>query len=278
MTMPTLLALVQRSAEYLAQRGIENARAEAEWIFSETMGLSRIELYTKFDMPLGDPEVAGLRDLVQRRGRREPLAYVLKNQQFCGLKLTVGPGVLVPRPETEELVERVLAEAPAKPLRAADIGAGSGAIALAIKKARPEWSVEGVDASAPALAYARGNADRLGLDVRFHQGHLARPLTGAFDVVAANLPYIAESERAQCDPELAFEPSEALFAADQGLSLMRELIADAPRLLAKDGVLWLEHGWQQGAAVRACAQPHGLQAATLNDRAGKERFCRISRG
>ncbi|MBA3848208.1 MAG: peptide chain release factor N(5)-glutamine methyltransferase, partial [Planctomycetes bacterium] len=133
---PALQPLVQKSGEYLTARGIANGRREAEWIFAETLKLTRLELYTKFDMPLGPDEVVRLRELVQRRGRREPLAYVLGNQEFHGLRLGVGPGVLVPRPETEELVDRVLAELPSGACRALDVGTGSGAIALAVRHAR----------------------------------------------------------------------------------------------------------------------------------------------
>ncbi|MBA3684585.1 MAG: peptide chain release factor N(5)-glutamine methyltransferase, partial [Planctomycetes bacterium] len=223
--LPTLMPLIQKSAEYLGARGIGNARREAEWIFAEALQLSRLELYTRFDMPLDEPEVARLRALVQRRGRREPLAYVLANQPFRGLRLAVGPGVLVPRPETEELVDRVLADLPPGPARVLDIGTGSGAIALAIKHERPACSVEAVDISDAALAFARANAASLGLDVALRCASLGDGAQPPYDLVVANLPYIAESERAQCDPELAFEPQEALMAADDGLALIALLIA-----------------------------------------------------
>jgi release factor glutamine methyltransferase len=278
MTLPTLIDLVRRSAEYLAGHGIANARREAEWIFAETLGLSRLELYTRFDMPLEEPEVARLRALVQRRGRREPLAYVLGTQDFHSLRLVVGPGALVPRPETEELVEHALRLAPADaPLRVLDLGTGSGAIALALKQARPAWLVEASDISEAALTIARGNGQRLGLEVRWHQGHLATALPGPFDLVLANLPYIGEGERDQCDPELAFEPATALFSGTDGLDLIRELVADLPRLLAPDGRALLEHGWTQAPAIRDLAAAHGLGARTLVDLAGKERFALLGR-
>ena len=273
----TLLALVKRSADYLAGKGIGNARREAEWIFAESLALPRIELYTKFDMPLSDDEVARLRDLVTRRGRREPLAYVLGNHDFRGLRLRVGPGVLVPRPETEELVDRVLAELPPA-ARVADIGTGSGAIALAIRHARPDSTVIGCDVDPAALVFARANAEALGLAVEWREGDLASPLEGTFDAVLANLPYIAESERGECDPELAFEPQHALFAADEGMAVMERLIADVPRLLKPGGILWLEHGWRQGPRVTACAAAQGMTSAILPDSAGRERFARITRG
>jgi release factor glutamine methyltransferase len=273
---PLLLELVKKSGEYLVAHGVANGRREAEWIFTESLGLSRLELYTRFDMPLEPAEVDRLRGLVTRRGRREPLAYVLGNHEFCGLKLTVGPGVLVPRPETEELVQLILSSLPPVPCRLLDIGTGSGAIALALKHARPDCRVQAIDRSATALGYARANASALALEVEFLEGHLSLGLR-ELDVVVANLPYIGESERPQCDPELAFEPSEALYADEEGLALIRELIADAPRFLAPHGVLWLEHGWQQGGRVRELAQSHQLQVETRLDGAGKERMARIRR-
>ncbi len=272
-----LMPLILKSAEYLAARGIDNARREAEWIFSETLKLTRLELYTRFDMPLDEAEVARLRALVQRRGKREPLGYVLGNQPFHGLSLTVGPGVLVPRPETEELVERVLAEAAPGPARVLDVGTGSGAIALALKQARPQWDVDAVDLSDAALGFARANAERLGLAITVRRSDLGADASPPYDLVVANLPYIADSERAECDPELAFEPTEALIAADEGLAVIARLIADAPRLLAPAGRLWLEHGWKQGEAVRALAQAQDLVAVTAQDLAKRDRFTRIAR-
>jgi release factor glutamine methyltransferase len=275
MPLPLLMELVNKSAEYLLGHGIANGRREAEWIFAETLGLTRLDLYTRFDMPLEEPQVARLRELVARRGRREPLAYVLGSQEFRGLRLAVGPTVLVPRPETEELVVMVLAALPARPLRLLDVGTGSGAIALALKQARPDCQVEATDESAEALAVARANAARLGLEVAWHQGHLARHLAGPYDAVVANLPYVGDDERAECDPELAFEPARALFAGADGMRFIAELVADGPRLLADDGTLWLEHGFRQGQAVSRVAAEAGLACAIIADAAGHERFARL---
>lgn len=278
MSLPTLMDLVRRSTDYLANHGITNARRETEWIFAETLKLTRMDLYTRFDMPVEDDEVARLRALVQRRGRREPLAYVLGTQAFGDLTLVVGPGVLVPRPETEELVEFVLARFPAEPpLRVVDVGTGSGAIALSIKRARPTWDVAGTDVSEQALGFARANGERAAVVVHWHLGDLAVGLSGPFDLVLANLPYIGEDERAACDPELAFEPQSALFSGADGLDLIRRLINDLPRILAPQGQVVLEHGWNQGTAIRALAEAGGFQAHTIQDLAGKDRFAHLRR-
>lgn len=273
----TLLDLVQRSATWLAEKGLGNARREAEWIFAEALGLTRLDLYTRFDMPLDSGETARLRELVQRRGRREPLAYVLGSQDFHGLKLRVTPAVLVPRPETEELVDLVLAALPVGAQAVLDVGTGSGAIALALKHARPELAVQARDLSPEALAVARANGESLGLAVDFSQGDLAAGLSGPFAAVVANLPYIADDERGLCDPELAFEPALALFPGGDGLGPIRTLIADAPRLLAADGRLWLEHGFRQAAAIAAAAGAAGLRATIHSDGAGHERFSELRR-
>lgn len=274
---PTLLDLVKRSGDWLVGKGLANGRREAEWIFAEALGLTRLDLYTRFDMPLDPAEVERLRGLVARRGKREPLAYVLGNQDFHGLRLSVGPAVLVPRPETEELVDLVLASLPDAPAAVLDVGTGSGAIALALKHLRPALAVQARDVSPEALAVAQGNAQRLGLEVVFSQGHLAQGLSGPFAAVVANLPYIAEDERALCDPELACEPALALFPGGDGLGLIRELIADAPRLLAPGGALWLEHGFRQAAAIAACAAQHGFAARRHRDAAGLERCSELRR-
>ena len=274
MVMPQLMDLVKRSGDYLVDKGIANGRREAEWIFMEALGFARLDLYTRFDMPLDPPQVDRLRTLVTRRGRREPLAYVLGHQPFRTLRLAVTPAVLVPRPETEALIDLVLADLP-QDGRLLDVGTGSGAIALAVRHARPDAQVEATDTSAEALVVARANAATLGLEVTFHHGHLAAHLSGPYAVIVANLPYIGEAERDVCDPELAHEPAQALFSGPDGLDLITALVADAPRLLAPGGVLWLEHGFRQGDAIRALAAAHGLACTIHRDAAGHERCARL---
>ena len=235
--------LLQRTASWFSEKNIDNARREAEWIFAHCLSLSRLELYTSFDMPLSAEQVSELRACVARRGKREPLAYILGTQPFHGLDLVVSPAVLVPRPETEELVDWVLEDIDqvGDGARVIDVGTGSGAIALALAHARPGCAVHAVDVSADALAVARANKERLGLSVQLQQSDLLDAVPAEWgarwDVIVANLPYIAEHERNVCDPELAHEPQVALFAANDGLALIERLIAVAPQQLSDGGVL-----------------------------------------
>lgn len=271
------MELLQRSRAYLEQRGVANARRECEWMFSLALGLSRLELYTRHDMLLAEPDVERLRGLVTRRGRREPLAYVLGSQPFAGVELAVAPGVLVPRPETEELVARLLADHGPEPRRVLDIGTGSGAIAIALAAARPAWVVTASDLSSPALNQARANGTRCGVTVDWRLADLL-PDAGPYDLIVSNPPYIAESERAHCDPELAHEPPEALFAGADGLAVLRRLIPAAAAALAPGAPLWIEHGFRQGSAVRELATAAGLACATVTDAAGQDRFLHAWRG
>lgn len=274
----TLLDLLRRGQAWLAERGVAHARREAEWIFAHALGRTRLELYTGFDMPVSEDERRRLRSLVTRRGAREPLAYLLGSQPFHDLDLAVDGRVLVPRPETEELVERILAQYDRSPMRVLDIGTGSGAIALALAKARPDWEVHATDVSAAALEVARGNADRHGLAVAFHHGDLAAGAPGRFDLVVSNPPYIAEDERHLCDPELAHEPAQALFAGADGLAVIGRLLAGLDHVLAPAGAAWIEHGFRQATAIAAVARSHRLVARAERDGAGHERFTVCRRG
>ncbi|TVR42698.1 MAG: peptide chain release factor N(5)-glutamine methyltransferase [Planctomycetota bacterium] len=276
---PTLLNLVRRSGAYLVERGITNGRREAEWIFCYALDCERLQLFTEFDRLLDGEEVARLRQLVQRRGRREPLAYILGTQPFCGLELQVSPAVLVPRPETEELVALVAGEALAQGegARLLDVGTGSGAIALALAAALPQAEVWGVDISAEALACAQANGEALGARVRFAASDLLLHAPGPWQVIVANLPYVGEDERARCDPELAFEPALALFSGPEGLDAMARLLGQLAAALAEEGVCWLEHGDTQGAALARLVQSHGFASRTVTDSAERDRFTRVWR-
>jgi release factor glutamine methyltransferase len=219
----TVAEVLRAATAYLGERGIDTARLDAELLLSRALGLTRIELYTQHDRPLTEAERAAARALVQRRGRREPLAYVLGDWDFRRLTLKTDARALVPRPETEIVVERCLAlldgaDAP----RVADVGTGTGAIALALKDERPDAHVVATDASADALALANENAAANGLEVQFVQTDLLVGIAGPFDLVVSNPPYVRERELESLQPELTWEPRAALVDAGQTARLARE--------------------------------------------------------
>jgi release factor glutamine methyltransferase len=284
----TPLTLARIAADHMREREIENARLESELLLAAVLGVSRLDLYLQFERPLSDTEVDHVRELVRRRLRREPLQYIVGEAHFRELVLRVDPRVLIPRPETELLVgevltwarERVAAGAvdPAG-LTAVDIGTGSGAIALSLALEGPFGRVVATDLSAAALVVAAENAERSGLAARveFREGALWSALAEGerFDVVVSNPPYIAEAERDELAPEVRdWEPEAALFAAGAGLEILEALVVGAPDRLRPGGLLALEIGADQGAAVAACVEATGSYGAArvIHDLAGHERM------
>jgi release factor glutamine methyltransferase len=252
----TILEVLRWTIGRFERHGIVSARLDAELLATQAFGRTRVELYTHFDQPLGDPELAAYRGLVQRRMAGESVAYILGRKEFWSLDLQVDARVLVPRPDTETLVEQALELLKAMPdhgraLRVADIGTGSGALALALKKERPGDEVFAVDISPDALEVARANATRLGLDVTFLQGDLVAPLAGLgpFDLVASNPPYIPSQDIAGLSPEVRREPILALDGGADGLVLVRRLASEARNVLAPGGALAMEIGAGQAPAA-----------------------------
>jgi release factor glutamine methyltransferase len=265
----TLSEVLRGATEYLSGRGIDTARVDAELLLARSLGLSRIELYTQHDRPLTDAERTAARELVQRRGTREPLAYVLGDWDFRRLTLKTDRRALVPRPETEIVVERCLTlleglEAP----RIADVGTGSGAIALALKQERPDATVVATDVSADALALARENAQANELDVRFVEGDLLAGVGGPLDLVVSNPPYVGAEELDALEPEVRdWEPRGALVDEGQTARLAR----DARVLL--DGWLVLEVHEERAQALSGELAKLGYLGITIGlDLAGKERM------
>jgi release factor glutamine methyltransferase len=206
-----LAEVLTGAVDYLAARGVESPRVDAELLLARALGLQRIELYTQHDRPLTEAERDATRELVRRRGAREPLAYVLGDWDFRGLTLKTDTRALVPRPETEIVVERCLAllEGTAGP-RIVDVGTGTGAIALALKHERPDADVTATDRSADALSLAKENAKANGLDVELAETDLLDGLAGPYDLVVSNPPYVDADELPTLEPELAHEPEDAL--------------------------------------------------------------------
>lgn len=221
---------------------------------------------------LAEAERAQYDAAVTRRAAREPLAYITGFREFFGLNLHVTPAVLIPRPETELMVEAALNALPDGPLRVVDVGTGSGAIALALKAHRPQWQVCGVDISAAALEVASGNGDRLGIPVEWRHSDLLRDVSEAFHAVIANLPYIAPDDASSLSPEVLQEPHGALFAEDRGLYLMERLVLEAPSRLVPGGCLVMECGAGQARALSQQVSANGFEKIeVLPDYAGIDR-------
>jgi release factor glutamine methyltransferase len=239
----TVRELLGRSREYLERNGVPSPKLDAEYLLAHVLGVPRLELYLDHDRPLEPAEVDSLRELVRRRGKREPLAYVLGSWSFYGLELHCDARALVPRPETEVLVDRCLALlAGAAEPSIVDVGTGTGAIALALAARLPEASVTAIDLSPGALALAAENAalNDLADRVELLEGDLLAPAAGRrFDLVASNPPYVAEGETV--DPEVAgFEPALAVYAADGGRAIHERLAAAALAALRPGGHLVVE--------------------------------------
>jgi release factor glutamine methyltransferase len=250
-TVP-LLEVLRGTERYLADRGVENARLNAEHLLAHALGLKRMELYLQFDRPLTESERAPLRDLVKRRGAREPLQHVLGTAEFHGRTFVCDKRALVPRPETEQLVELALEIAKDKTAATIlDIGTGSGVIALTIALELPSATLHATDLSPDALALAAENATRHALTDRiiFNQADLLPPDDARFDLIIANLPYIPGEEIASLSPEVRHDPASALDGGADGLDLIRRLIETAPDRLAPGGALLLEIGLGQADAV-----------------------------
>lgn len=248
------------------------ARLDAQLLLSWLLERPRTWLMAHDDAPLGSAQVQRFCDALHQRVLGVPLPYLTGEQMFCGLALSVAPGVLVPRPETEGLVEWALERLRPHPVPAvADLGTGSGALALALKSACSVASVTAVERSAQALSVARANGRRLALSIDWRQGDWWQPLSGQrFDVVVSNPPYVAESDPHL--PALRHEPQSALVAGADGLSDLRRIVADAPVHLWSDGWLLLEHGHDQGPAVRGLLQQAGFtDVTTRRDLAGLDR-------
>src|SRR6266542_9701 len=213
-----VLDVLQSTTAYFKKRGIENPRLNAEHLLAHALGRTRMELYLEFERTLGEAELAPLRELVQRRGQGEPLQHLLGTVEFCGDIFLCDNRALVPRPETEELVELVESRIENRESRIVDVGTGSGVIALSLAKKFPEAHVFAVDVSEDALRLARENAVRLNLTerVQFLQSDLLKNVEGFFDLIVANLPYIAAQDRRTLSREVLSDPEVALFSGARG--------------------------------------------------------------
>lgn len=278
-------ALREASARLAAVAGVDatEARADAEILLAHLLCRDRTWLFMHADDPLDAAAVARFEAVVARRRAGEPVAYLVGQRGFWRFDLEVTPDTLIPRADTECLVEQALAHLPVdRALRLLDLGTGSGAIALALALERPRASVVAVDLSAGAAAVARRNAQRLGLAARVEvrEGAWFAPVVGErFDLIASNPPYIESDDPHLVEGDLRFEPRTALASGADGLDDLRILVRDAPAHLQAEGWLLVEHGWRQGAAVRALFEAAGFNdVATATDLEGRDRVTSGCRG
>ncbi len=253
----TVLKMILWSADYLGEKGVPSPRLDAEHLLAHTVGVPRLQLYLEFDRPLSPVELDGYRPLLRRRAGREPLQYIIGRQPFRELDLEVRPGVLIPRPETEALVDLVFewaGERDGGDVTALDVGTGTGAIAISLAVEGRFGSVVGTDVSQSALELARRNCETAGVadSVSFREGPLFAPLGPGerFDVIASNPPYIAEVDESTLEPEVReWEPHEALFAGEEGLDVLQGIVGGAHDYLKAGGLLALEVGTGQALRV-----------------------------
>jgi len=233
----TVLEVLKRASDHFQKRGSDSARLDAEVLLAHALGLRRLDLYLKFDRPLSEPELTKYRELVAKRAKGDPVAYLVGHKEFMGLDFVVTRAVLVPNPDTEVLVQRAVevARESKRPLRVADVGTGSGCIAIAIAHYAPNVDVVASDITTEALEIARRNVESHGLSDRVQLvcGDMMGPFAGSFDLVCANLPYVAVGSNLA--PEVVAQPARALYAQVDGSALVTRLLDDTPAHLNAGG-------------------------------------------
>lgn len=277
-TYYTLLEILRKSEEWLGSRGIKEARLDTELMMAETLGCKRLDLYLKFDDLVREPELGKIREMVRRRGKREPLAYILGHTEFFGLRLKCDAGALIPRQETEQLCEIItekLKENP--PARILDLGTGTGAIILGLLHHWKEARGEGVDLSEAALGLARENAvaTKMGDRLTLLKGRWFAAATGSYDLIVTNPPYLTEEEWATAEPEVReMEPRGALVAAEEGAADLLELLREATRYLNSGGWLAMETGIGHEPILTNAAKAIGAYTEYfgVKDYSGRQRF------
>ena len=288
-TCGTVASLIRNIRAVLAAAGIESNEQEAVWLIEFVLGFSAVTQVIELDRPLSSSEVARVQTLVARRTAREPLQYILGTQEFCGIEFAVTPAVLIPRPETELLVEEVLRRISlAQHATLVDVGTGSGCLAVAIARLRSHTRVIATDISQASLEVAQENARRHAVvdRITWLEGDMLNPLAekkldGRVDIIVANPPYIAEAEWIDLQPEIReFEPRRALVAGPRGTECHERLVKDARRYLSAQGALVMEIGVGQGQAVCQLVETiDGYGPVRLiRDAAGIERVVIVERG
>ncbi len=257
--MSTVLETIDKGTLYLEKRGIADPRRNMQLLVARQLDCTRTQLYVQFDRPLGEAELQPLREALKQRGEGIPLQHLLGSVEFHRRTFKTDARALIPRPETEELAEWLLARELPPTATVLDMGCGSGVLGLTLAAERPDWQVTLADVSPDALALARENAEALGVsNITFAQSDLFVGLTGSFDGIVANLPYVPETERPSLTREVLHDPALALFGGPDGLDVIRRFIPAAFDRLRPGGWLALEIGHQQAAPVASMLEDAGF--------------------
>lgn len=285
----TVLEVIKKSSEFLTRHGVESPRLQIELMLSHLLAMPRLNLYLQFERVLGEAELGRLREMVQRRGRREPLQQILGSTSFCGIEIGVSRAVLIPRPETEILAERawrwlnIRSESKGAAAVCLDLCTGSGCLALAVAGHCQAAEIHASDISPEALVVARSNVTRLGFPdrVQFHEGDLfsALPEGRKFDLIISNPPYIPKAVIGSLEPEVRdYDPRLALDGGDDGLDFYRRIAREGAGWLESEGVLMLEIGDGQGAEVKNILEEEKwIVTAIVPDYSQRERIVEARR-
>lgn len=263
--MTTILEVLEKGAQFLSQKGLKDARLNMELLVAHELGLKRMDLYLRFDQPIPEESLSKLRENLKKRGQRIPIQHIIGFTEFYRDTFKTDGRALIPRPETEELVELIHKANFSKPARILDLGCGSGALGISVSRALGPDCEQLIlaDLSTEALSLARENSERLEVQCELVESDLFSAITGTFDIIAANLPYVAESARDDLEPELKYDPELALFSGADGLDCLRRFAKDCPPFLNSGGLIALEVGFDQGDLVAQLLKEAGLVDVTV---------------
>jgi release factor glutamine methyltransferase len=275
----TVLSMLEWATDFFEKKDIPDPRHSIEWLLADTLDIKRLDLYLKFDRPLTSAELDTLRPLVKRRAQHEPLQYIVGFTDFMNARISVNESVLIPRLETEQLVEIILDDySEDDQLSVLDLGTGSGCIPIALKLERSEWDIHGIDISEDALAVARDNAAQNEVDISFTKGDIFNPesISGdkPWDIIASNPPYVKPEEKEILEPQVRdYEPAEALFAENIE-SMYGHIIQFAEQKLSSEGTLYLELHENYSSEILALFDQNSWSATIIEDYDDKPRFIR----
>ena len=275
--MLTIREIKERTEIFFQEKGVPSAKLDTDILIAHSLGIKRLDIYLDLDRPLTEAQLTDLRPLVKRRASREPLQYIIGKTEFYGITLKVDPRALIPRHETEELIELIVERLETPPARILDLGTGNGAIALALASKYSDAKVTATDQSEEAITLAKENADALNLSskVTFMKGNWFEPLDeGArFDLIVSNPPYLTEAEMQTAEPEVIdHEPHGALASGQEGLDDLSLLLKSVPKHLAEGGLLALETGIGQAEVIKEMALEVSLYGQSVEDLSERPRF------